>query len=343
TNIRGGTTIATGFWVNQNLADGSPLLPGGDGRFQNGWIRVGVGAGQTNLWVEANGTNFVRNLVTGFYVPFRITKGGRPPVTGNVRAMERGVQSVRVYLHVTGGQLSGAYKDGTLEVAGVATNIVAVNAGQSLVTVPLGYALPFVLHDDDDDGLLPKQPITALLSVALAEAFIEPRFDTMPIHSTNAVFHLNLETPDAAAAAQNWLSRPANKEDFWVVYVLNAYQGPRVRDGDPDREFGQGPQFGRTISPVGGSLINLETCRDLLLRINTLPDVLADFQSRGIDLGIFESSVVVHEVGHAVSGSGLEVKDAQGNYVGDGVTTGQGRYLPQYLELLRSTRRPMPQ
>ncbi|MCS7048804.1 MAG: hypothetical protein NZ483_05875 [Verrucomicrobiae bacterium] len=334
TNISGGTTIATGFWVNQNLADGSPLLPGGDGRFQNGWIRVGVGAGQTNLWVEANGTNFVRNLVTGFYVPFRITKGGRPPVTGNVRAMERGVQSVRVYLHVTGGQLSGAYKDGTLEVAGVATNIVAVNAGQSLVTVPLGYALPFVLHDDDDDGLLPQMPDASLLTNALAQAYIVPVFDlSNPTPMVPFVGNVSFDSsdpiyfgPSGLVGVQRWDSKSLNQPDYWVVYLLTCFQGDVLEDADPLDEVGEDITVGITAVPDGGSLVFEEHLRELA--------------PANPAVRMYERRItVVHELGHAMTGATNEPVTTCDQVLPPCSPT----YKPLYLDLIRTSPRPISQ
>jgi hypothetical protein len=112
--------------LNRDLTvdDGSPHLgpheenqPVGNGRFENGWIKVGTDNVQTEH-LKGNGRNFVQKDGNGgIQIPFHLTnKQGMHPVSGQVIEWE-GQNSFRV--RRTAGNVQGNYKDGSFKVAGV--------------------------------------------------------------------------------------------------------------------------------------------------------------------------------------------------------------------------------
>jgi hypothetical protein len=168
TAISGNATAATNLALSVNLRtgltppDNSPNLSAGtgNGRFENGWIRVGAVAAQSG--VNGNGDTFVSNA-GGFSLPAEIVFGGNTVNAGQAVSLAGSVFGVSAGLGAVN------YAGGTLRVAGTTFTITANSA--SNVTVSGTPVLPFVLHDDDNDTLLPRDPDISDLS----RAFQVPR------------------------------------------------------------------------------------------------------------------------------------------------------------------------
>jgi len=346
TEIRGSPPAAREVSVGVALRDGSPDLdnvdvPSGLGRFENGRFLIASPFGATEtLGICCNGASYIQKL-SGIAIPFRITKPGLAVVTGQVWRWD--ANSLEFHLAVTAGNLTGSYKDGTFEVGGVAMEIRKVKTGPRIVEVKQLHPFGCSIHDDDVNTVLPKIPDTSLLAGALAEAYLV--FDLVGTQDVDLPFAANVPASAPVTLPAPWQTRASNAADYWVAYVIAGFQGPTYvpvpgsarTDGDPNSELATGPVFGVTTAPAGGSIIFLETIRDLQLHINTIPSLSELYASLGIELPILEADTVVHEVGHAISQQGLHVPNT-----GSGVTNGSGRYLPEYLNLIRSSTRPFP-
>jgi hypothetical protein len=350
--IRGASPEAKEITVDMDLRDGSPDMdddevPLGFGRFELGELTIGTGAGVPGATVTPNICCNGRFIVQkgfdgGIEIAFLMTKPGLPPVTGRVWQWDAG--SLEFHVAVTEGTLATQYKDGTLNISGVEMEIRRVRVNHGIVQVKTLKEIPFVLHDDDDDTVLPKIPDTSLLADALAEAYLV--FDLVGTQDVDLPFVANVHPSAAVTLHAPWQTRTSNSADYWVAYVIAGFQGRTyaepapgfvVADGDPNIELAIGPIFGVTTAPTGGSIIFLETIRDLQLHINTIPGLSELYESLGIELEIMEADTLIHEVGHAISQQGLHVPNT-----GTGVTNGSGRYLPEYLDLIRLSTKPFP-
>ncbi|MDW8345296.1 MAG: hypothetical protein RMM51_12530, partial [Verrucomicrobiae bacterium] len=142
----------------------------------------------------------------------------------------------------TNGDLSKVKPGDWISVAGVTSVVLGRAPGQGVIWVVAGFALPFVLHDDDDDGLLPQYPPTAWMPDALAEVYVVPQFDTLGVASHNSLnaapFVSNLHTNvlQLQVVTNGWGSRSLNANDFWVAYVITCYQREFADDDDPNAE-----------------------------------------------------------------------------------------------------------
>lgn len=296
TTINGTSTTATLVFVDQNLDDGSPKLdntpPDGNGRFENGKIRVGTTGNVTETAdVEGNGTNYVqKNTGNGIVIPCMVRKSGETDVTGNVLSLLGNVAKIGI----TGGTLTANFVDGTITVGGVSMTITAVNDTDSSVTINALADIPVELVDDDA-ATLPQLPDTSLMEVKYKSAYILPVVDgggDNANNKTNVPFKLYIQSDDnsildAELNATNALESDANRSDnFWIGYALAAYQpGPFSTiltrgDNDPDSEFG----LGAVNSGVNGrgALIFKEDLRD-------------EQQELGLSL---EPAAMPHEVAH---------------------------------------------
>ena len=296
TAITGNGTVAQRAFLSINLNTGltpqdpSANLSGtGNGRFENGWIKIGSGAGtpgetQTSSLL-GNGDDYVRKVV-GIDVPALVSKTGQSDVSGKVIAWS----GTTFTLSVSSGTLSTNFNGGSLNVAGVSASVSAVstNGGIYMVTVATLPAIPFVLHDDDNDAGLPGTIALSNLQEAdtpsanrTAPLFIRPIYDgggAMMYNQTNTAFVRNTES----SSAYSWGSRANNSPRFWVVYFLASFQDSYLtltEDFDSDGEGGTWASANN--SPMGaGVLFYLESFRD--------GSLASDWTSR----------VSVHELGH---------------------------------------------
>src|SRR5439155_23645948 len=145
-SINGTSTIATVVTLDQNLTDGSAKLddqPPGNGRFENGTIRIGTTGNVTETAdLQGNGTLYVqKNTGNGIVIPCTVSKQGETDVTGNVISLLSNV----VKIGVTGGTLTTNFVGGTITIGGVSMTITAVNDTDSSVTVAALADIPIVL------------------------------------------------------------------------------------------------------------------------------------------------------------------------------------------------------
>lgn len=341
----------------------------GQGRFENGWIDIGIANNPpptTPLFGNTDAALVAakpQNPGKPFNLPFALAK---PPAAaaGNILVFRQyehpGGGGMRPTFMVDQVLLPGQFDGGTITVAG--QNFAVFKNTINLVYLNVQNAsLSFVLHDDDTDNVLPANPNMELLSTALYDAFVVMRQDVgeanqdiafRPNTSIMELFEGMMPRPD-----HPWQSRNQNADEFWVTYVMLGFQPSEYEeaelpqgfvkryDGDPNSEY-YSPMFGATIFPSppvylgGGSYVFVEACRDLQLHVNLLHPALQYFYGQ-YNVGALVEDNIVHEVGHALSGSGIHVQ-AQGNQVGSGVTDAQSRYLPEYLNTIRQTSRPIP-
>ncbi|MEK6674438.1 MAG: hypothetical protein AABZ47_02150 [Planctomycetota bacterium] len=187
-------------------------------------------------------------------------------------------------------------------------SIVAANGGVFQLTTS-ALNIPCTLKDDDDNTLLPKAPDTSAMAPAYQPAYVVPVYD---VGDNNMSVPFVLNVPNGGTvAAQDWDSKSLNSNDFWVAYVLEAFQRAFDRDRDPDTEV---VTLGVTANPDGGSLSFIEAIRD-----GTSNPVVR------------EQNNIVHETGHAVGRSGDEP-----------VTDEASNFNANYLEHIRSAARPLP-
>jgi hypothetical protein len=101
----------------------------------------------------------------------------------------------------------------------------------------------------------------------MATAYILPVYDLPSGYERNVPFVLNCPQTNAAANAptdaelrsltkfDNWSFQG---QDYWIAYLLGAYQGPELSDGDPDTE----DVFLSLSTPKVGAIIFTETNND---------------------------------------------------------------------------------
>jgi len=295
TAITGNGSVAQRAFLSINLNTGltpqdpSANLSGtGNGRFENGWIKIGTGSGSPGetqtIDLLGNGDDYARKD-GGIDIPALVSKAGQSDVSGKVIAWSGTVFT----LSVSSGTLSTNYNGGTLNVAGIASTIssVSTNGGINAVTVTAAPTVPFVLHDDDVLAH-PYQPNTSLMQASdstnqnlFAIAYIRPIYDLGAGAKTNT-FMRNVENAVAVAelaAGCDSTSYPR----FWTAYVQGTFQGRIGEDTDPNSE---NTHLGRTPSlNSSGALVFMEAIRDCEIKGN-------------ISTGLLLQKVTTHETGH---------------------------------------------
>ncbi len=288
--------LCTGLTPQDHSAN-PDSTPSGNGRFENGWIKIGSGGGtpgqtQTSTLL-GNGDDYVRKDA-GIDIPALVSKTGQSDVSGKVIAWSGSAFT----LHVSSGTLSTNYNGGSLNVAGVAATITTVNTngGTNVVNVTAAPTIPFVLHDDDAVSH-PYQPDTSLRQASdstnqnlFAAAYIRPAYD-LGGGATPHVFKRNVESSADATTQLTAGHDSTSYPRYWTVYVQGAFQGmthisfPGVvaADSDPNSEAGV-----LGIAPgldSSGALVFVETIRDS--EINS-----------GIPAGHLLRKTTAHETGH---------------------------------------------
>lgn len=229
---------------------------------------------------------------------------------------------------------AGRFNQGSLvDSAGNRFSVVSHTTGSEIslvVTVPAGAAPPvsgnFTLLDDDtlQTGQRVGYPDTSTLVTALAAAYVLPMINDVGTSNYNVPFDANVEYAEFfTLVSSQWESRSLNADNFWVAYLLGAFQGPASKDLDPDSEMGLLGETGLGVpGQNGGSLIYKETIVDIL-------------SGTGIPVSLKEADTVVHEIGHAV---GDRSSEPVTNY--DQPPFQPSTYTPEYLDAIRSSVKP---
>ncbi|MBR3085303.1 MAG: tetratricopeptide repeat protein [Kiritimatiellae bacterium] len=313
TSVASFGTVAERVGIDINLRtgltppDNSANMTAGtrNGRFENGWIKIGSGSGtpgQTmTSGLDGNGDDFVERLA-GIDIPVVVTKTGQPDITGKVWEWNGN----RFVLCSLSANLSSSYNGGTLNVAGVSSAIATI-ASPNIVNVTSVPTIPFVLHDDDDDTVLPSSIALDNLMESdlptenrMATLFIRPSHDgggNLSNNQNNVPFVRNTERSDV----YRWQSHSNNMRRFWVAYFLAAFQDSKSTnqtDFDPNSETGAWASANNEPL-LSGVLFYQESQRDGNL-------------SRQ-----WKSRISVHELGH-----NFGLHDRYGSIKNDGIMHG---------------------
>ncbi len=174
---------------------------------------------------------------------------------------------------------------------------------------------------------------------AVKFAYVRPYFDVGD-NDDSIPFWLNVAEEHECITVQRTMnrqdsctSRGLNASDFWVVYVLGAFQNDTANDWDPADETSRvNPDdekwMGKTCDE-GGSLVYLEPIREYA-------------RSKGWDAGVVEQETVVHEIGHHISNYEDEepVTTTVFRQI-DGIAPRVSkRYTPNYLYYIRDSELP---
>ncbi len=218
-----GLTIST-------LADGS-VAPG---RFENGTLEL-LGSVVT-ADVASNSSNQPRTVVlkSDLAIPCKIQVGGQvTPCSvvsmedpSNLRLMVGGPIATEGPAMLT---LNGR--------PSVYPGEVSEDGQEVLFTTDQPLEIAVTLTDDDnlrDNDAVPA-PDTSLLKTKFEPAFVDVQ--TTPVAGSGfAPFAKNGPTAAASRLLYNFDNESARSEDYWVVYLLGAFQGPTHRDRDPNLE-----------------------------------------------------------------------------------------------------------
>jgi hypothetical protein len=340
--IRGNSSGATNVVLSVNLktqltpADSSTNLSSpspANGRFENGSITIGT---STSTGLLGNGDNFVWMPAGGtFNIPFTVKDAnGSNAVSGQVLAMSL---SSFFYFTINTTLATNAYAGGTLTVAGSAYGVMQ-NVGNSVRAFP-GAAIPFTLHDDDNDALLPQLPDTGLMVQKFAPAYVVPLIDgggNFNNIKQSIAFSANVDstTHTSVNAELNktgaFESEGNRSSDYWIAYIITTYQVEPAKDYDPDGTGEWGPQGvnGGGASFRRGALLFRESLRDYSRQMSVSSAGMSDLERRA----------VVHEIGHqfgcADQTGGIYDYSLEYDLSADPV------FLPLHLNIIRSIPSP---
>jgi hypothetical protein len=298
------------IYVNQNLDDGSALIPDADtsptatgGRYENGTLRIG-NLNQPNAMVRltpiqgngiTDGDHFVQFLDTNqFRVPFTIRRSTLTVAQGMVRDMTGEIFTLT-------GDLTKVRTGDTLVVGGAGMIISDVSLTLNQVTVQqvsIGFELV-----DDDEAVMPhptKDEFLPLFNQKYGVAYIEAVVDGGGGSNSDAVsFMLNIEIDkdhpealDQLLNVPNALQSHGNRrKDFWIGYVLYAYQSDKFPAERNDNRADNDPDAEDLLGGITPSLVRLGARGSLVFR-----EELRELQEA---LGLpVEQRAIIHEIAH---------------------------------------------
>ncbi len=264
------------------------------------------------LWIERDSMT----MVTNNFVSAR--------VVGVTTNMSSGAGTFdRVQLDVTLPDDEDVFEGGTLTIAALSKTLVIYgNSDNPLfadtVSVPAGSFsaadVAFiatnhpsaVLHDDDNDFLLPHYPVGGTLLIsAFAEAYILPVYADAYNIRTSIPFQPNTGLKGTffdIDDAQDFES----SSDCWITLVVGCFQPAKGEDADPD---GISPVTHFTIKSDSGSTTGASPTLAVGGGFNVSAiflEVIDDmFRTLGNSTLTDEAHTVVHEIGHTAGANGL--------------------------------------
>jgi len=307
TDIVGSGTSVTEVLGIGLLDDGSENrddVPPGNGRFENGTLTIGTIPNTITIFpITGNGNSSVVFSVTSIIGLSFFARDNaffnRSTMSGTIAQITKSGGNFVWTLSITAHSDTlinwPAFVGGTLDVGG-GSNVGIVTFDPTVATLTTNALnIPCIVKDDDDDTLLPKMPDTGQLASAYQPAYVVPAFDVGDNNpAVPFVLNVNATVADVMAAF-DWDSRALNAPDFWVAYLLEAYQHATGMDVDPDSEGGVD---GITTSMRGGSLIYLEVHQ------------MHEGQANPIAT---EQDTVVHELSHVFGTPDLSGEPTDGN------------------------------
>jgi len=238
-------------YVDGDVHDGSPCRDQTSvaplGRFEGGkfWACDATGA-----WAEfaivGNGVDsafkqFVdTSSATGTPatpIPCTVTNGTNTQDVGVLRFFESSDMGVGIKF---GSVLNSNVNGGNVNMGGVAISETSDVDGSVAYSNEAPFpSVPVRIRDDDKATLAPPDLHYLLTDNLFKPAYVLPVHDDCGVtgSSTNTVdFVLNVSDP-LTQVRNAFDSRTNRSSDFWIAYILNAYQAQTDRDRDPDTEM----------------------------------------------------------------------------------------------------------
>jgi len=328
----------------RGIRDGSNDLDSAtkeNGRFENGWVHIGEltePSGTMTMNIDGNGKKSFYKT-GGFDIFFSATStttflGKEFEISGKIIKLNR-LGDVAFIVTSQSEPIAdwSVFANGTFSIGGVNGTINWLGPNMGNVS-DLNGNIPIVAHDDDVDNALPQLPDISDMQSSdsisknrFKQVFIRPVYDgggNLNNNQVNVPFVKNTES----SKVYLWQSRKNNKNNFWVIYLLNAFQdsyGHLQNDFDADLEGGTWASANNP--PMGaGVLIYSESMRD-----GSLP---SSWMKR----------VLIHEVGHNFGCS-----DKYINGLRDGIMHGYSPagniasnyfFIGEDINIIRSKKKP---
>ncbi|MCP5078410.1 MAG: hypothetical protein GY951_10195 [Psychromonas sp.] len=316
----------------------------GNGRFEGyrSWVKIGNLPKIFKIYENDDQCVFKYT----YDIPFTaVSPNNDYIVKGNIKRLEghNNLFTLNIKSKIGGPVTGSEFIGGVLEVAGVKMNITDFNLTNGQLVVANSAVIPIKLHDDDDT-LLPQlwshlghvQESDIIKENRFAAAYLRPRYDYLKAYSeSNVSFISNTQH----GAVYSWGSQALNKEQFWTVYLLAAFQDSwdgvnRSGRSDMSRDFDGSYESGTWASAnngvEGGVLFYMESLRDGGLLAE--PELL--------------NRLTVHEIGHNFNLPDLYSKDASmvgimNGSLGLGTEVSEAYYfLPKHLDIIRDQLKP---